>query len=311
MIKNKKSSYFILILFSLFCFTPYSSSATGLFSGIYFSLLFSNPFELLTKKYSPYLLQLSIVLVGANMNLLVLKDVGLEGIQYTFLGILSTFVLGFILNKFLNIKQKIAHLIVFGTAICGGSAIAALGPIIKADSDEMTVSLTVVFILNAIALLLFPAIGHELNLSQYQFGLWSALAIHDTSSVVGASMSYGKEALFYATTIKLARALWILPVSLLFALLIHSKSKIKIPWFIFLFIIMSAIFTIFPQLNTIGGFLGMVAKKLLVFSLMLVGLNINFKAIKKLGIKPMIFAIIIWLIVGGTSLLLIKQNMIS
>ena len=304
---NKKNlSLFFFGILTIICFTPISSSALGLFSGVLFSFFFINPFASLTKKYSSLVLQTSVVLLGATMNLSVLKTVGASGVKYTFIGILATFILGHLLNKIFNINKNISHLMTIGTAICGGSAIAALSPIINAKNEEISLSLAIVFILNACALFIFPLVGHEFNLSQYQFGLWSALAIHDTSSVVGASMSYGKEALFYATTIKLARALWILPVCLIISFFIQSKKSIKIPWFIFYFILLSAVFTFLPQLNVLGNYLGFIAKKLLVFSLFLIGLNINLEAIKGIGPKPLVFGVTMWLVVAFSSLMFVK-----
>jgi uncharacterized integral membrane protein (TIGR00698 family) len=301
----------LFILLAILCFTPWGNSSLALLCGVVLASTLGNPFENFTKKHTSTLLQLSVVGLGAGMNLKVVGIVGLHGIGYTMTGILFTGLVGFILAKILKTPFVLSTLISVGTAICGGSAIAATGPILKADNEEMSISLGVVFILNAIALFIFPVIGHALSLDQHQFGLWSALAIHDTSSVVGAAMQYGKEALELATTVKLARALWIIPVSLAFAFFMKSKSKIKIPYFIFGFILMAAIMTWIPILHSTGDVLSSIAKKLLVLTLFFIGSNLNVDSIKKVGARPLLLGFMLWIIVGSTTLLAIKMNLIS
>lgn len=301
----------LFFLIALLCLSPYGSSAIALLSGIILASFIGNPYLDFTKKHTPNLLQISVVGLGAGMNLLVVGIVGVQGIGYTIAGITFTAIMGFMLAKMLKTPATLSALITIGTGICGGSAIAATGPILKADNEEMSISLGVVFILNAAALVLFPPIGHLLDLSQHQFGLWSALAIHDTSSVVGASLQYGKEALELATTVKLARALWIIPVSLLIAFFMKSKSKIKIPWFILGFIIMAALVTWIPALTEAGHTISMIAKRLLILTLFFIGLNLNLNSIRKVGIKSLLLGLILWLIVGSTTLLAIKLNWIS
>lgn len=304
-------SKLIFALFVVFCLSPWGNSALALLAGVILACTLGNSYKEFTKKYTPLLLQISVVGLGAGMNLLVVGAVGIHGIGYTFTGILFTGIVGYLLSKMLKTPFILSTLISVGTAICGGSAIAATGPILKADSEEMSVSLGVVFILNALALFIFPLIGHALYLDQHQFGLWSALAIHDTSSVVGASMQYGAEALELATTVKLARALWIIPLSLGLALFMKSKTKIKIPWFILGFILMATIMTWVPELHPIGSVISSIAKKLLVLTLFFIGSNLNLESIKKVGIKPLLLGFILWFIVGSSSLLAIKLNLIN
>ena len=283
----------------------------ALLAGIILASTLGNPFVHFTQKHTSTLLQISVVGLGAGMNLEVVGVVGAQGIGYTITGIALTAIIGYFLTKLLKTPHTLSTLITIGTGICGGSAIAATGPILKADNEEMSISLGVVFILNALALFIFPPIGHALSLTQHQFGLWSALAIHDTSSVVGASMQYGKEALELATTVKLARALWIIPVSLLLAFFMKSKSKIKIPWFIFGFILIAAVVTWIPEFTSIGHSVSDFSKKLLILTLFFIGLNLNISSIKKVGLKPLLLGIFLWIIVASTTVLAIKFNLIS
>ena len=299
--------FFALVIFAL---TPYSSSALALLAGIILASTLGNPFSDFTKKHTSTLLQYSVVGLGAGMNLKVVGVVGAQGIGYTVTGIALTALFGYALAKILKTPHILSTLITVGTAICGGSAIAATGPILKAEHEDMSVSLGVVFILNACALFIFPPIGHFLGLSQHQFGVWSALAIHDTSSVVGASMQYGKEALELATTIKLARALWIIPISLLFAFFMKSKSKVKIPWFIFGFILMAALMTWVPALSETGHMISKVAKQLLVLTLFFIGINLNLESVRKVGIRPLLLGFILWVIVATTTVMALKLNWI-
>lgn len=301
----------IFFLIALLCLSPYGSSAMALLAGIILASTLGNPFPGFIKKHTSTLLQISVVGLGAGMNLLVVGVVGVQGIGYTVTGIVFTAIIGYFLARLLKTPGTLSALITIGTGICGGSAIAATGPILKADHEDMSISLGVVFILNALALFIFPPIGHALSLDQHQFGLWSALAIHDTSSVVGASMQYGKEALELATTVKLARALWIIPVSLLLAFFMKSNSKIKMPWFIFGFILVAALVTWIPELSSIGHSISDFAKKILVLTLFFIGLNLNISSIKKVGLKPLLLGVFLWIIIGGSTLLAIKFNLIS
>lgn len=301
----------LFILLALLCLSPWSHSALALLAGVIFACTLGNPFKDLTKKHTSTLLQYSVIGLGAGMNLKVVGVVGFQGIGYTLTGIFFTGVIGYLLAKSLKTPFILSTLISVGTAICGGSAIAATGPTLKANSKEMSVSLGVVFILNALALFIFPFIGHALFLDQHQFGLWSALAIHDTSSVVGAAMQYGPEALELATTVKLARALWIIPITLGFALFMKSKAKIKIPWFIFGFILMAAVMTWVPAFTPAGAVISSIAKKLLVLTLFFIGSNLSLDSIKKVGIRPMLLGLLLWIIVGSSTLLAVKLHWIS
>ncbi|MBC7712518.1 MAG: putative sulfate exporter family transporter [Rhizobacter sp.] len=309
--KKEDAAKIVFIILAILCLSPYGNSALALLCGVVLASTLGNPFKAFTKEHTSTLLQISVVGLGAGMNLKVVGIVGMHGIGYTMAGICFAALIGFSLTKILKTPNTLSTLITVGTAICGGSAIAATGPILKADSEEMSVSLGVVFILNAIALFIFPPIGHALALTEHQFGLWSALAIHDTSSVVGAAMQYGKEALELATTVKLARALWIIPVSLLFAFFMKSKSKIKVPYFIFGFILMAAVMTWVPELHSTGIVISTIAKKLLVLTLFFIGSNLNMDSLKKVGVRPLLLGFMLWIIVGSTTLLAITQNWIN
>lgn len=304
-----KKIFFFFLLF--YCLSPWGNSTLALFFGVTLAFLNGNPYTSFTKKYTSQLLQISVVGLGAGMNLKVIAIVGFHGIGHTVISIFFTILVGYFLFKVFQQKKIISLLITVGTAICGGSAIAAIGPIVYADDESMSLSLAVIFILNAIALFTFPFLGHFFSLTEHQFGLWSALAIHDTSSVVGASMQYGKEALQYATTVKLARALWIIPISLILAFSIRSKSKIKIPWFIFGFILTAALATWFPILKTPSMWLSQISKKFLILTLFFIGINLNFNSLKKIGFGPLLFGFILWIIVGSSSLWAIKLQWLN
>jgi uncharacterized integral membrane protein (TIGR00698 family) len=243
------------------------------------------------------------------MNLTTVVKAGKDGILFAAATIFGTLILGYFVGKLLKINRKTSDLISAGTAICGGSAIAAVAPAIRADTDETSVSLGTIFILNSIALFIFPTIGHALNLSQNQFGVWAAIAIHDTSSVVGAAAKYGSEALQIATTVKLARALWIAPVALLFAFLYrpkHGETKLKeiIPWFVFLFILATVIRTYAPSQIPPSLFdsLVMLAKTGLTVTLFLIGASLSRETLKKVGVKPLIQGVVLWVVISLISL---------
>lgn len=308
---------FFLIL--AFCLSPWGSGATALFLGLILSLTFKNSFLKYTKKYTSHLLQLSVIGLGAGMNLKVIAAVGMQGIGYTVAGILFASLLGFLLTKFLKTNKHVSILITVGTAICGGSAIAAVSPVLDARDHDISISLGAVFILNAVALFIFPPIGHLLDLSQHQFGLWSALAIHDTSSVVGAGLSYGAEALQIATTVKLARALWIIPITFIIALYMKnmnktensvSTQKAKRPWFILGFLLMAAVTTWIPQTQSVGHEISEIAKKFLVVTLFFIGSGLSFESLKEVGPRPLVLALSLWIIVASTTLYAIKFNFI-
>ncbi len=243
------------------------------------------------------------------MNIYESLKSGQQGFVFTISSIAVTLLLGIAAGKYLKVKKNTTLLISAGTAICGGSAIAAISPLVNADEDEISVSLGTIFILNAIALFVFPAIGHFFLLSQNQFGLWAAVAIHDTSSVVGAAHKYGETALQIATAVKLERALWIIPLSFFIALKYKSKSsKINIPYFIFLFVIAMFINTMFPQLHTIGAYIVYAAKKGLTLTLFLIGTGLSRAALRSVGIKPLILGVFLWAVISISSLFIIIQT---
>ena len=221
----------------------YVSPPIALTVGIIFGLSVSHPLPADSRDLSRFLLQASVVALGFGMNLHEVIKAGRSGFVYTALGISFALIVGLALGKLLQVRGNASYLITTGTAICGGSAIAAIAPIIQADEQETAVSLATIFILNSVALIAFPLIGAAQHLSQTQFGLWAALAIHDTSSVVGAASKYGAQALIVGTTVKLARALWIVPLALGTAAVKRSKSKVKLPWFILLFCLAAVVNT--------------------------------------------------------------------
>lgn len=297
-----------LILAAVSLFLGVSSGA-ALIAGICFGLLFGNPFAAKTKQITPLLLQLSVVGMGAGMNLGVIAQVGSQGIGYTAIGILATFAIGELLGNWIKVDRTSTLLVSTGTAICGGSAIAAMSSAIRAKDHEVSVSLVTVFLLNAAALFVFPWLGHKVGLDERQFGLWAALAIHDTSSVVGASMQFGTTALQIATTVKLARTLWIIPVTLLMGTLYTRSSsgklplgKIKKPWFILGFLGAAALVTWVPGLQPMGLLVSTGARRALVLTLFLIGCGFNRATLSQVGLKPLLQGFLLWLIVGAGTL---------
>lgn len=276
---------------------PFISSAEGLILGIAFALVLGNPLAKETKSWTPRLLQLSVIGLGAQMDLMVVARVGIEGFGYTIVSITASLLLGILIGKWLKAEKETALLISVGTAICGGSAIAAVAPTIKAKSESVSVSLACVFLLNSVALLVFPPIGRMLHLSAHQFGLWSALAIHDTSSVVGAASEFGAEALQIATTVKLARALWIVPLTLVIGQFYGGKAGGKKPWFILGFLGVAALVTYVPALAPIGAKVAFLARRSLVLTLFLIGSSLSKSAIKSVGVKPLLQGVVLWIIV--------------
>ena len=309
-----KIVYFLILLLIIFPFEQLNiglaiTPAISLLIGLIYALIFPIPFAKFNKKASKYLLQVSVVGLGFGMNIVDSLKSGSSGMLFTIASVVGVMALGVLLGRWLHLNRKTSYLISSGTAICGGSAIAAVGPIIKASEDEMAVSLGVIFILNAIALFIFPPIGQYFELSETQFGTWAAIAIHDTSSVVGAGEAYGPIALQSATLIKLTRALWIIPLALVTMLFFHDKkNKISIPWFIFLFIIAMAINTYCNIPNEISSILVLIAKKGLIVTLFLIGTSLSIKSIKKVGIRPLLLAITLWIVIGVTSFFVVKHT---
>jgi len=283
--------------------------AFALFIGLIFAFTFENPFPKFNKKCSKYLLQASVVGYGFSMNLIKSLQSGAEGMTFTIVSVVGVMLLGVALGYWLHVERKTAYLISSGTAICGGSAIAAVGPVVKADENEMAVALGVVFILNAIALFIFPPIGHLAGMTETQFGTWAAIAIHDTSSVVGAGDAYGNTALEVATLIKLTRALWIIPLALVTMLIFRDKTaKVSIPWFIFLFILAMVVNTYAGLPAGFGQTMAFWAKKGMVVTLFLIGASLSLKSIKAVGIKPLILAICLWIAIGVSSFFVVMNT---
>lgn len=292
-----RAAVFIALL--LFCLTPWCSPPIALALGLALALTIGHPFR--TAKITKVLLQVSVVGLGFGMNLQKVMEAGRTGIVFTIATIAGTLILGWLLGRAMHVSRGTAHLISSGTAICGGSAIAAVGPVIGATDEEMSVSLGTVFILNSIALFAFPVIGAALQLSQTQFGVWSAIAIHDTSSVVGAASSYGAEALQIATTVKLARALWIVPLALGTALAFHRRSaKVAIPWFILFFVIAAMIRTYVPWSE--WDLLVRAARTGLTVTLFLIGASLSRKSLAAVGVRPLILGVVLWIIISAAGL---------
>ena len=276
-----------------------------LFIGLVFALLCGQAYPTFNKNVSKKLLQYSVIGLGFGMNLQASLASGKEGMLFTIISVIGTLLIGmFIGCKILKLNRNTSYLISSGTAICGGSAIAAVGPIIKAKDTDMSMALATVFILNAIGLFLFPALGHWLGLSQQEFGTWAAIAIHDTSSVVGAGAAYGEEALQVATTIKLTRALWIIPLALVTSVIFRSEGKkISIPWFILFFIVAMLINTyLLADYPEVGKFIAGIARKGLIITMFFIGASLSIDVIKSVGIRPLLQGILLWIIISAASL---------
>ncbi len=317
-----KYLYWILLIlmfipFKLIFGVSIITAPIALFIGLVFALIFGIPYPKFNKKLSKYLLQASVVGLGFGMNLEKSLQSGAEGMIFTIASVILVMVAGVLLGRLMRINEKTSYLISSGTAICGGSAIAAVGPVLKADQNEMAVSLGVIFILNAIALFIFPPLGHYIGLSQHQFGTWAAIAIHDTSSVVGAGAAFDQmyypgstEACDLATLIKCTRALWIIPLAF-FTMWFFRKdgkeegnSKVSIPWFILLFVL-AMIFNTYvgsETLRPVYNVLVDVAKQCLIAVLFAIGAGLSMKVIKQVGVKPLIQAVALWIIIGVGSL---------
>ena len=276
-----------------------------LFIGLVFALLCGQAYPTFNKKVSKKLLQYSVIGLGFGMNLQASLASGKEGMLFTIISVVGTLLIGmFIGCKVLKLNRNTSYLISSGTAICGGSAIAAVGPIIKAKDTDMSMALATVFILNAIGLFLFPALGHWLGLSQQEFGTWAAIAIHDTSSVVGAGAAYGEEALQVATTIKLTRALWIIPLALVTSIIFRSEGKkISVPWFILFFILAMLINTyLLADYPEVGKFIAGFARKGLIITMFFIGASLSVDVIKSVGIRPLLQGVLLWIIISAASL---------
>jgi uncharacterized integral membrane protein (TIGR00698 family) len=321
-------SQILFFLALLLSFTGILSPPVALTAGILFGLSFTHPYFTQSRTCAKFLLQASVVALGFGMNLHEVLKAGRSGFVYTAMGITFALIVGLALGKLLRVQGNSSFLITAGTAICGGSAIAAVGPILQADDEEMAVSLGTIFILNSIALLLFPPIGNALHLSQTQFGLWAALAIHDTSSVVGASKEYGADALVIGTTVKLARALWIVPLALAtaaykrrgsFATVRSADSgaregaagRVKLPWFILFFVLAAVCNSYLQVLCTVTNSLFTLGRLGLTATLFLIGTGLSRSTLREVGWRPLLQGILLWVVVGLTSLYFIYRNNIT
>jgi uncharacterized integral membrane protein (TIGR00698 family) len=296
----------VFIVLGLLALTPWVSAPIALVAGVIFAVTWGNPFAAQSKKLQTWMLQGSVVGLAAAMNLSVVLRVGAAGVGQTLLGLSVTLALASILARVLRTEPTTSLLIGVGTAICGGSAIAAVGPAIGAKSHQTSVALAVVFLLNAVALVVFPAVGRFAALTPQQFGLWSALAIHDTSSVVGASMQFGPESLAVGTTVKLARALWIIPLTLVLARFWRREApatgeKPKRPWFILGFLGVAALVTWVPVLQPAGQWVATAARQVLVVTLFLVGAGVSREALREVGARPIVLGVVLWVIVASAT----------
>lgn len=299
-----------VLFFALFvlCLFPFIDAPTALLIGFLTSLFFGNPFQHSIARTANLFLKVSIVGLGFGMDFGEAIAIGKTGFFLTLGTISFVLLVGWVLGRLIKVNSKISYLLSSGTAICGGSAIAAVAPIVKADSQQTSVALGAVFILNALGLFVFPFIGGLVHLSQYQFGLWSAIAIHDTSSVVGAASSYGRTALEVATSVKLGRALWIIPLTLITAWFYKGNgSKLKIPYFILFFVLAMLLSSALPEFQTSFSSISYFAKSLLVATLFLIGAGLSLKTIRAVGLKTFLQASILWVLVSVLSLLLITQ----
>ncbi|MBD5197338.1 MAG: putative sulfate exporter family transporter [Bacteroidales bacterium] len=311
--------YWVLLVFTCFPFkmlfgTEVISPAIALFLGLMFAITFGIPYPTFNKKLSKYLLQASVVGLGFGMNLQKSLQSGADGMLFTIVSVIGVMVLGILLGKWMKINDKASYLISSGTAICGGSAIAAVGGVMKANEKNMAVSLGVIFILNAVALFIFPPLGHLFHMSDAQFGTWAAIAIHDTSSVVGAGAAYSPEACELATLIKCTRALWIIPLAFFTIWYFRKekggegKAKISIPWFILLFVVAMVINTYTPDsmqpfMSHVYSAIVAISKQALVAVLFAIGASLSIKVVREVGVKPLVQAILLWIAIGVSSLL--------
>ncbi len=311
--QTSKVIYILLIALILFPFDrfglPVISAPLALLCGLAFALIFPNPYPKFNKKTSKYLLQVAVVCLGFNMNLQESLKSGSEGMLFTVVSVVGVMALGVLVGYWLHINRKTAYLISSGTAICGGSAIAAVGPVLKANENEMAVSLGVIFILNSLGLFIFPPLGHIFEMTQQQFGTWAAIAIHDTSSVVGAGEAYGEEALQTATLIKLTRALWIIPLAIATMFIFRDKTaKISIPWFIFIFVLAMVVNTYVTLPAWFVSSMVWIAKRGMVVTLFLIGASLSIASIRSVGVKPLLQAVLLWIVISVSSLFVVLET---
>ncbi len=295
-----------IVFIGLLAASALLSPALALFAGIALALTLGNPYPSFAKRASKIALQASVVGIGFGMNLHESLAAGRDGMLFTIVSVVSVMILGVVLGRLLGIDRKGSYLIASGTAICGGSAIAAVGPVIDADDDQMSLSLVTIFVLNAVALFIFPVIGRAMGLTQPQFGMWAAIAIHDTSSVVGAGAAYGDEALQIATTVKLTRALWIIPLALFSTFVFRCRGKrVTIPWFILLFVAAMALNTYTGIPAVITRTIVDVSHRVLCMTLFLIGCGLSMSVVRTVGMRPLLLGVILWAIISVSTLAVI------
>lgn len=299
----------LFVVAIIVCTTPLSSPPLALLLGIVFAQFIGHPFVHLNSKSTGLLLKVSVVGLGFGMNVTQAMEAGKSGILLTISSILFTILLGLLVGKIFGIPKKTTVLVSSGTAICGGSAIAAIGPVVGATDKEMSVSLGTIFLLNSLALVIFPPIGHYFGLTQHEFGLWSAIAIHDTSSVVGAASTYGEDALHVATTVKLARALWIIPLTIVMAFFFKQEGgkKMKMPWFILLFVVAMILNSYVPFIHDHSGTLFSLSKIGLSVTLFLIGAGLSIAEVKAVGWRPLVLGITLWAFISVLSFIAITK----
>lgn len=302
--------YAMVVVMTILCLLNLISAPIALLMGVAVAQVWANPMPQVASKLSKYILQYSIVGLGLGINLVHAAEAGVTGLAVTVVSIALTLVVGIVLGRKLGVGRNVSLLVASGTAICGGSAIAAIAPVVGAKDDETSVSLAIIFLLNAVALLIFPYLGRLMEMSQLQFGFWSAIAIHDTSSVVGAASVFGNDALNTATTIKLERSLWIVPVSLIFSYLYGNGTKrAKVPLFIILFVVAMVAGTYLPIPSEWLSAVSSIARRTLNVALFLIGMGLSLKAVRRVGLPTVALGVVVWIIVGTVSLYAIQMMM--
>lgn len=307
---SARTKKILFIGVGILCMTPWVNPPLALLMGIVLALVVGDCFPSSSvSSITNFLLKASVVGLGFGLNINVAMKAGKDGLFFTVISIVATLAMGYVLGKKLKVDDKTTTLISSGTAICGGSAIAAMTPVIQADRRQVSVALGTVFILNSVALLVFPILGHWMDLSQTQFGYWAAIAIHDTSSVVGAASAYGEQALEIATSVKLERALWILPLSFLGSYVYKSgANNISVPYFIFLFVAAMMLNTYVPATAVLSEWIVPIARKGLTVTLFLIGSGLSMKVLKKVGIRPLAKGILLWIFIVAGSLWMILST---
>lgn len=307
--------YIAIVLLLIFPFDklglPAATAPVALFVGLIFAFIFPMPFPKFNKKGSKYLLQASVVGLGFGMSVTEALKSGGQGMMFTIVSVIGVMVLGVLIGYWFHLNRKTSYLISAGTAICGGSAIAAVGPVLRASDEEMAVSLGVIFILNAIALFIFPPMGRFFEMTDQQFGTWAAIAIHDTSSVVGAGDAFSPAACEIATVIKCTRALWIIPLAFVTMFIFRDKNsaKVSIPWFILLFVVAMIVNTYLGLPEELSTTLVYIAKKLLVVTLFFIGASLSLATVKRVGVRPLLLAVILWIVIGTVSFFVVRMTL--